>query len=78
MKDKGQNIKRARFEKVATKRVEKILYYLDLLGNCSNKNNYEYTEEDVEKMFREIRKAFANAKKRFEIELDKKNRKFKF
>ena len=72
------NIKRLRFEKVAAKRVEKILHYLDLLGNCSNRNNYEFTNNDVEKMFKEIQKAVSNSKNRFEIELSKKNKRFKF
>jgi GTP cyclohydrolase I len=72
------NNKRLRFEKVAAKRVEKILHYLDLLGNCSNRNNYEFTNNDVEKMFKEIQKAVSNSKNRFEIELSKKNKRFKF
>ena len=46
--------KRQRFEKVASNRVQKILNLLSLLQNCSNKNNYEYTEDDVEHMFTEI------------------------
>ncbi|MDD5456258.1 MAG: hypothetical protein PHV30_04410 [Candidatus Margulisbacteria bacterium] len=49
------NTKRERFEKVAAKRTQKIIALLDLLGNCSNKNNYEYNEKDVDKMFRIIR-----------------------
>ena len=78
MSTKIKNIKRDRFEKVAAKRVEKILHYLDLLGNCSNRNNYEYTNTDVDKMFKEIQKALNNCKSRFDIELGKKNKNFKF
>jgi len=78
MPAKKKNLKRVRFEKVAAKRVEKILHYLDLLGNCSNRNNYEYTSADVEKMFREIQKAISNSKSRFGIELSKQNKQFKF
>lgn len=78
MSTKIKNIKRERFEKVAAKRVEKILHYLDLLGNCSNRNNYEYTNIDVDKMFKEIQKRLNSCKSRFDIELDKKNKNFKF
>ena len=46
-----KTLKRQRFEKVASNRVQKILDFLNLLQNCSNRNNYEYTEEDVEHMF---------------------------
>jgi len=78
MSIKKHNTKRLRFEKVAANRVEKILHYLDLLGNCSNRNNYEFSNTDVEKMFKEIQKAINNSKNRFEIELSKKNKQFKF
>ena len=30
---------------------------LDLLGNCSNPYNYEYTQKDVEKMYGAIEAA---------------------
>ena len=38
-----------RFKKIATNRTNKILKDIQLLGNCSNKSNYEYTDEDVKK-----------------------------
>lgn len=43
--------KRERFEKVAVARVNRIIKDLKLLGNCSNKNNYEYSDKDVRKIF---------------------------
>jgi len=73
-----KNERKERFNRVAAKRVEKILYYLNLLGNCSNPHNYEYGKEEVDKMFREIQKAVSIAKKRFEIELSKNNKNFNF
>lgn len=54
--------KRLRFEKVASKRVQKILDTIDLLANCSNKGNYEYNEKDVEQMFSEINKHLRDCK----------------
>ena len=38
---------------------------LRLLGNCSNKLAYEYTDRDVSKIFSAIETAVADAKKRF-------------
>ncbi|WP_194775021.1 hypothetical protein [Pararhodonellum marinum] len=71
--------KRKRFEKVAENRVEKILDGLRLLGNCSNKNNYEFTKEDVDYMFDEIRRAMKDSQAKFENEFNKYDqRKFKF
>ena len=40
--------KRERFEKVAANRVQRVIDTLGLLKNCSNRNNYEYSEQDVE------------------------------
>ena len=71
--------KRERFEKVASTRVQKIINLLDLLGNCSNKNNYDFSEKDVDLMFSEINHALKDTKNRFDFALNKKgNRGFKF
>jgi len=67
--------KRQRFEKVAGHRVQRILDTLTLLQNCSNRNNYEYTELDVEHMFSEITKALKNARSAYMGELEKVNKK---
>lgn len=66
--------RRERFEKVASKRVENIINFIDLLGNCSNKNNYEYSQDDVEKMFREIHRALKVASNSFESQVKKSNK----
>ena len=71
--------KRKRFKKVAENRVVKILDGLRLLGNCANKNNYEYTKEDVEFMFDEIRKSLRSSQNKFESEIQPTEQiKFKF
>lgn len=71
--------RRERFKKVAANRVDKVLETLRLLGNCSNTNNYDYSEKDVERMFSEIRAAVKLSSARFESEMAKKySKKFKF
>ncbi|MBI3133321.1 MAG: hypothetical protein HYZ14_01490 [Bacteroidetes bacterium] len=74
-----KSIRRERFEKVAAKRTQKILDLLDILGNCSNRANYEYSEEDVRKMFLAIEGKTRNIKASFgqSISREEKNR-FKF
>ena len=75
----GNTTKRQRFENVASNRVQSILDTLQLLQNCSNKNNYEYTEKDVDKMFSEISSAVKDAKQAYIKELNKGNKSgFKF
>jgi len=67
--------KRQRFEKVAGSRVQKVLDTLQLLKNCSNRNNYEYSEADVELMFSEIAKALKDARSAYSGELNKISKK---
>lgn len=71
--------KRLRFEKVASTRVQKIINLLALLKNCSNTNNYEYEEKDVDRMFTEINKALKDAKNAYLNTINKSsNNKFSF
>ena len=64
--------KKTRFKKIATKRVELILKYIDLLSNCSNRYNYEYTSEDIDKIFRAINSELNLCKAKFEIKKKEK------
>lgn len=57
--------KRERFVRIAESRTNKILEQIRLLGNCSNKNNYEYTEEDVKKIFSVIESELKIAKSKY-------------
>lgn len=57
--------KRERFVRLAEARTNKILDMMKLLGNCSSKTNYEYTEEDVKKIFGAIEREMKNTKARF-------------
>ncbi len=66
--------KRQRFEKVAGSRVQKVLDTLQLLKNCSNRNNYEYSESDVDQMFSEISKALKDSRAAYVSELHKANK----
>jgi len=73
------SIKRQRFEKVAGNRVQKVIDFLALLQNCCNRNNYEYTEADVEHMFNEITKTLRETRAKYVAELNKANKSgFKF
>lgn len=72
------NSRRKRFTKVATNRVQKIIDYLNLLQNCSNRRNYEYDEDDVNHMFDEITKVLKETKAVYSNELSKGNGKSGF
>ena len=38
---------------------------IQLLGNCSNSNVYDYTQQDVDKIFAAIENEVREAKKKF-------------
>ena len=43
--------KRDRFIKVASYRTNQALKYIRLISNCSNRNNYDYSDAEVNKIF---------------------------
>ena len=67
------NEKQARFKKVVTRRVDSILKTLDLFSNSSNIHNYEYTREEVDKIFKALNSKVNNVKSQFNSKLDKKD-----
>lgn len=63
-----------RFRRIASKRTNEILEKIRILGNCSNRSSYEYTDEEVNKIFSEIEKQLKLTKAKF---LSGKRYKFK-
>ncbi|MBU0722745.1 hypothetical protein KJ973_01250 [Patescibacteria group bacterium] len=64
--------KRERFKRLATQRTNVVLKKLKILGNCSNRSTYEYTEDEVSKIFSEIDKTVKNTKAKFHFTKSKK------
>ena len=64
-----------KFERVAEIRTNAVLDKLRLLGNCSNKRLYSYTEEQLDKIFSAINKQVRETRLKFNF---KKKEKFKF
>lgn len=60
------NEKKENFLRLSQDRVNKILNGIDSLEKLSNQNNYAYTDEQIEKMFKVILKQLQNAKKSFD------------
>ncbi len=57
--------KREKFLRLATQRTKEILSRLRVLGNCGNRQIYEYTEGDVKKIFSAIDEQIKNVKAKF-------------
>lgn len=60
--------KRGKFVEIAEARTNKIIDMIHLLGNCSNKNNYEYTDADVNQIFSALENELKECRKRFQPE----------
>lgn len=72
----GKETKREKFVRIAEARTNKIIDMIQLLGNCSNQNQYEYTQKDVNKIFNAIQAELDEAKKRYSKQDSQKGSKF--
>jgi hypothetical protein len=61
-----------RFKRIATKRTNDIIRRIRILGNCSNRSAYDYTEEEINKIFGAIGKELKDANARFVYTRNKK------
>lgn len=57
--------KREKFVRIVENRTNKIINMLRLLGNCSNKSNYDYSEADVKKVFDALEKELKVTKMKY-------------
>jgi hypothetical protein len=58
---------REKFVMLANSRVNKAIKAIHLIGNLSNRSNYDYTDEDVSKIFRALNDEINTCKRRFEL-----------
>ena len=73
---KEQETKREKFVRLAEARTNKIIDMIQLLGNCSNSNVYDYTQQDVDKIFAASENEVREAKKKFNKTESKKGTRF--
>lgn len=57
--------KRKRFIELTEKRVTRAIHVLRLVGNLSNRNNYQYNDEDVRKILRVLEAELKELRRRF-------------
>ena len=78
MEEKKKNVnKRKRFTDLAPIRVNNVLKHLRLVGNMTNKNNYDYYDEEFEKIVKDIGDEFALIKSKLKTQESKRNKKWK-
>ena len=72
MKENKKTEKKDRFKRLATYRTNMVLKSLKILGNCANRSAYDYKEDDIQKIFKEIELEVRNTKGKFHYKRNKK------
>ena len=54
-----------KLKRIASARTQKIISMIELLGNCSNNYVYEYSQEEVNKIFNAIETELRITKEKF-------------
>lgn len=70
----NQSEKKQRFRKLAQLRTDAALDRVRILGNCANRSVYDYTDEEVNKIFFAIEEQLRIVKSKFK----RPRRKFNF
>lgn len=69
--------KEGNFKRLAESRTNKVIDMLMLIGNLSNKSNYSYTQDQVDKMFNTIEEELQRQKAKFSEKKKKNKTKFR-
>jgi hypothetical protein len=69
--------KRSKFVELAEARVARALDTIRLIGNLSNKNNYDYTDSDCNKIIAALEAEIRNLRTKFKSEDGKSKAEFK-
>ena len=68
--------RRENFKRLAVSRTNEVLRRLKILGNCANRSHYDYTQEEIGRVFSEIDKRVREAKAKFTFP-ERSNKEFK-
>ena len=65
--------KKERFKRLASARTNAVIEKLEILGNCSNRSNYEYSEDEVKQMILAVERKLNEVKMLFGHSQNKDN-----
>ena len=60
-----ENTRREKFVALAERRTNNAISQIKLIGNLSNRGNYEYTDEDVSKIVKALKGELKTLQERF-------------
>lgn len=66
--------KKENFRRIAESRTNKIIDMINLLENLSNKSYYEYTDDQIDKIFNSIQDALETVRSKFDTDKKKSKR----
>jgi len=72
--DGAMEAKSNRFTRLAEARVNKAIASLRSIGKLSNRGHYEYSEEEIKKIFQTLKKELDEARSEFEIAITRENK----
>ena len=70
------NNKKENFKRIAESRTNKIIDMITLLGNLSNSSFYEYTQEQIDKIFGEIQNELDKQRSKFNKDSNSNKKRF--
>lgn len=73
-----QEAKNDRFRRLAEKRVNDLLDKFRLVGNLSDRRNYDYTEDQAKQIIRALESELKDLKSRFQSEESEQQKSFSF
>jgi len=63
----SKNPKRDNFVRLAESRVTRAIESLRIIGNLSNRSNYEYNEDDIKKIINTLQEELNSLKNQFKV-----------
>ena len=70
--------KMQKFEQLAERRVNEAVKKISIIGNLSNKGNYDYTDEHIKQIVSTLRKEIGKVQSRFDNKGRSEKQGFKF
>ena len=77
LKTRTKDSKKAAFLKLAEKRTNSALKSLDLIANLANKYYYDYSDEQISKIFNALRERLDQAEEQYKKASDTSKKEFK-
>jgi len=73
----SKNPKRDNFVRLAESRVTRAIESLRIIGNLSNRSNYDYSEDDVKKIINTLQEELNSLKNQFKVRASQNSKNFR-